>query len=396
VGEDKVKETKKTSDKKKKIATLTFHNCDNYGAVLQAYALQQILLKMGTDTEIINYTRSNFTDVLHMFKTKLVCFLRGKPDKQLYSMKEFLEMVFHGDGNSKDIHESFVKFREKYFICSKPVNKKTIKSLDNDYDYFIVGSDQVWNCGRVNLEPTYMLDFVSDDQKKISYAASFGINEIPEKYIKTYSRLLSRFSHISVREKQGVSLVKMLTGKDAAWVLDPTLLLGVKDWMKIIDNDTDSNDHYILVYYLGESGRIREIANKLSEQTGLPIRFVRKQKSKADPVVVKGVSPSEWIKLFLNADYVITSSFHGVAFSINFNRQFYAVKAEDRIRQAMQSRLEDILTRMELNDRYIESFTEINLEAPIAYEKVNCMLEDFRKISITYLEEVIHEHRSKY
>lgn len=391
-----MRETMKNSDRKKKIATLTFHNCDNYGAVLQAYALQQVLLEMGTDTEIIDYTRSNLADVLHMFTTKLLSFLKGKPDKQLYSTREFLEMVFHGDGNSKDIHESFAKFREAYFICSRPVNKKTIGLLENDYDYFIVGSDQVWNCGRVNLEPTYMLDFVSDDRKKISYAASFGISEIPEKYKEIYCRLLSKFSHISVREKQGVSLVKMLTGKDAVWVLDPTLLLGVEDWLKILDNGVNRESHYILVYHLGESDRIREIAGKLSEQTGLPLRFARKQKSKTDSVVVKGVSPAEWVELFLNADYVVTSSFHGVAFSINFNKQFYAVKAEDRIRQAMQSRLADILSRMELDDRYIESFAEINLEKSIVYEKVNCMLEDLRKVSKAYLEEVLFDDGNNY
>lgn len=381
--------TKKKTTRKKKIATLTFHNCDNYGAILQAYALQQVILQMGLDTEIIDYTRSNITDVLHMFQTKFLSCLKGKPDKQLYSVKEFLEMVFHGDGNSKDIHESFAEFRAKNFICSKPVNKKTIRSLEKDYDFFLVGSDQVWNCGRVNLEPTYMLDFLTDDRKKISYAASFGISEIPEKYRETYKCLLSKFSHISVREKQGVSLVNTLTGKEAVWVLDPTLLLHAEDWKKITGKDVNTEKRYILVYHLGESDRIRKIAGQLSAQTGLPIRFVRKQKSKTDPSVVKGVSPAEWVSLFLHADYIVTSSFHGVAFSINFNKQFYAVKAEDRIRQAMQSRLDDILNRMGLHDRYIDSYENIDLKVPIAYEQVNRKLADLRKLSMAYLEEVL-------
>ena len=384
--------TTNTVKKLKKIGTLTFHNCDNYGAVLQAYALQQVLLEMGFDTEIIDYTRDNLSDTFHMFMTKIISTLKGKPDRQLYSTKEFFEMVFHGDGNSKDIHESFVRFRKEHFICSKPVNKRTIKTIEKEYDYIIVGSDQIWNCGRVNLEPTYMLDFVSNNRKKVSYAASFGISEIPEKYKETYCRLLAKFAHISVREKQGVSLIKMLTGKEAAWVLDPTLLLGKDDWRKIVDRCVKKEKHYILVYHLGESNRIREIANKLSSETGLPIRFVRKQKSKTDSAVVKGVSPTEWVALFLKADYVITSSFHGVAFSINFNKQFYAVKPEDRIRQAMQSRLADILDRMELSSRYIESFDEIELGRTIAYDKVNCMLDDLRKMSKEYLRKVLFEY----
>lgn len=375
--------------KNKKVATITYHNVDNYGAVLQAYALQQVLIDMGMETEIIDYTRSNLSDVLTMFKTKIGSTLKGKPDKQLYSVKEFLDMVFRGDGSSKDIHESFVEFRKKHLLCSRPVNKKTIPQLEKEYDYIVVGSDQVWNCGRVNLEPTYMLDFVSDDRKKISYAASFGISEIPEKYEEVYKRLLAKFAHISVREERGVSLVKELTGKEAKLVLDPTLLLNKKKWLKIADEKIGKEEGYILVYHLGESRRIQEIAEKLSKQTGLQIRYARKQKSKDDATVVNGVSPTEWLGLFLNADYIITSSFHGVAFSVNFNKEFYAVKAEDRIRAAMQSRIESILKRTGLEKRYIADFSEINVEEKIEYDDVNIKLNDLREQSMGYLREVL-------
>lgn len=379
-----------------KVGTLTFHNCDNYGAVLQAYALQKVLLDMGMDTEIINYSRNNLVDVSQMFKTKTLTTLKGNPDKQLYSVKEFFEMVFHGDGNSYDIHESFVKFRQKNFICSRPVNKKTIRKLENKYDYIIVGSDQVWNCGRVNLDTTYLLDFVSNDDKKISYAASFGINTVPKKYINTYKFLLSKFSRISVREEQGVNLVKKLTGKKAECVLDPTLLLDKNEWIKIADRNIGKHEHYILVYNLGESNRIMEIANKLSKQTGFKVRYVRKQKSKTDSRVVKGVSPEKWIGLFYNADYIITNSFHGVVFSINFNKNFYAVKAEDRIRKAMQSRLENILNKVKLTNRYISSYSEIDLKETIPYKKVNSNINILREQSIAYLKEALRENGKTY
>ena len=143
---------------KKKTATITYHNCNNYGAVLQAYALQQILGKYGYENLIIDYRRSNLSDVFAMFKNKLISTLRGKPDRQLYSTKEFFQMVFPGEGNSQDIRKDFDFFRQKYLKTTVPVNKKTIYGIEKDFDYIITGSDQVWNCGRVNIEPTYLLE----------------------------------------------------------------------------------------------------------------------------------------------------------------------------------------------------------------------------------------------
>lgn len=372
----------------RKIGILTFHNCDNYGAVLQVYALQQVIKSMGYEPEIINYSRDNLKDVLKMFSVKISSVLRGKPDRQLYSLKEFLDMVFKGEGNTKELREPFAEFRKKYLLCSEPVNKKTIKKIQDRYDRIIVGSDQVWNCGRVNIEPTYMLDFVTDNQKKCSYAASFGISEIPEKYLEIYQELLSQFSHISVREKAGKRLVKELTGKDTEVVLDPTLLLRKEKWQQIARKEDEGE--YILVYQLGNASNLLNIARKLSKRTGLPIKVVKKMEGMGDDVIgCNGLSPVDWVSAFLNARYILTSSFHGVAFSINFNKEFWAVKAEDRIREAMQSRIVNVLELTGLESRYIAGFDEISTEEKIAYDEVNERLDRLGEISLNYLKEIL-------
>lgn len=374
-----------------KIGTLTFHNCDNYGAVLQAYALQQAIMDLGYDTEIINYSRSNIADVITMFWNKAISTIKGNPDRQLYTVKEFLEMVFKGDGNTSDVKESFLQFREKYLRCSRPVNRKTIHTIEPLYSKIIVGSDQVWNCGRVNIEPTYMLDFVSDRMKKYSYAASFGISEIPEKYYSIYKKNLSDFSCISVREKQGASLVKEITGKDAELVLDPTFLLSKDRWSNIAEKYTD--EEYVLVYQLGKSNRLIDIARKYSQKKGLKIKFVKKPvEFSGEADYCKGLSPTEWVGLFKNASCVFTSSFHGIAFSIIFNKEFYAIKSEDRIRHAMQSRLVNILEEFGLEQRYIEDYDGLLKCSKIDYEDVNNRLDQLKESSIRYLKKVLSDN----
>ena len=373
----------------KKIATLTFHNCNNYGAVLQDYALQQKILEMGYETEIIDYSRNNIKDVAIMFKNKLFSILNGKPDKQLYSFKEFLELVFKGEGTGKDLVKPFHLFRKKYLLCSEPANRKNIVDLEKKYHRIIVGSDQVWNCGRVNIEPTYLLDFIEDDTKKASYAASFGLTEIPNKYQEIYRTLLSKFSYLSVREESAQILVRELIEKEAECVLDPTLLLTKKDWETIIPKKK-KKETYILVYQLGKSENLFHIAEKLSKKTGIKVRSIKKSEDMGSNIrAYQGIGPTEWLILFLNADYIITNSFHGVAFSINFEKEFFAIRAEDTIRISMESRIESLLKKVDLEQRYISDDKQLKLEEKIDYLEVSKKLNLLREDSITFLKKIL-------
>lgn len=329
--------------KDKLIGTLTFHNVNNYGAVLQSYALQKTIAELGYDTELINYSRDNLADVLCWAKCKVISTLKGKPDRQLYTVAEFLKMVFWGEGNTKDIHEPFMAFRKKYLKMSQPVTRKNVHTIQTKYNLVITGSDQIWNCGRVNIEPTYMLDFIKESDKKASYAASFGISTLPEKYIHIYKKLLSEYKYLAVREEQGAKIIEELIQRKAEVVVDPTLLLKKEDWNQIAVTP-EKDEPYILVYQLEYSERLMNFARNLSKKTNLPLRFIRRPLNmEIKEECCEALGPDEWVGEFKNAEYVVTNSFHGTAFSIIYRKTFFVEIAQERIRAAMSSRLEHLL-----------------------------------------------------
>lgn len=378
-----------------KVGIITFHKVNNYGAVLQAYALQKTIQRLGCECEIIDYSRKNFRDILLWQKNKIKCFFKGRPDHQGYSNMEFINMVLTTVFfNKKAVAGKFDSFRSKYQL-SKSVNSDTVRSLNVDYDLFISGSDQVFNCGRVILDKNYLLDFVETGEKKGSYAASFGIKEIPDKYLKDYKELLSDFTYLSVREEAGAELTRKLIGREANVVLDPTLLLNKEDWAVLIGKKLKKED-VIIVYMLEYSESLLSYARDLSKRTNCPIRLLNKPfNHKLEEECRADVGPMEWLLEIQNAKYVVTNSFHGVAFSINFNRNFYVEIAEERIRGAMASRIEHILKIFGLEDRLIRKENSGNTKenalkfksgyTDIDYNKVNGRLKELRADSMEYL-----------
>lgn len=375
-----------------KIGIITFHKVNNYGAVLQAYALQKSIHKLGHECDIIDYGRKNLSDVLQWQKNKLTCLINGKPDRQGYSNIEFVNMFLNTIFfNNKTVSAKFNLFRRNYNL-SMTVNNDNINTLNKEYDLFLSGSDQVWNCGRVNLDKNYFLDFVDRKEKKGSYAASFGIKEIPIKYKEEYKRLLSDYQYVSVREKAGADIIKELIHRDAEVVLDPTLLLTNEEWFKFIGKKQQIQP-VIVVYMLEYSECLLEFAKKLSVKTGYSLRLLNKPYNHKVKMEYRlDVGPMEWLSEFQNAAYIVTNSFHGVAFSINFNKAFFVEIAEERIRGAMSSRIEHILKEFHLEERLInsiqvEAFNENNLN--IDYSKVNSELIEKRKQSLQYIKNMI-------
>ncbi len=383
-----------------KVGIITFHKVNNYGAVLQAYALQKTVQKLGCKCDIIDYGRKNLRDVLLWQKNKLLCFLKGKPDHQGYSNIEFINMYFTTVFfNNKVVADKFNTFR-KGLETSRFVHSGTIKELNKEYDLFISGSDQVWNCGRVIMDKSYFLNFVDQNEKKGSYAASFGIKEIPHKYVEDYRLLLSKYKYLSVRETAGADIIKDLIHRDAKVVLDPTLLLDKEEWFELIGK-AQNHKPVIVVYMLEYSEKLLEFARGLSKKTNYPIRLLNKPYNrKVEEEFRTDVGPIEWLKEIQNATYVITNSFHGVAFSINFNKTFFVEIAEERIRGAMGSRIEHILKTFELEDRLInQRKQDRNLKDPnnfdIDYDKINIRLRELREDSMLYLDDMLGKSESK-
>lgn len=383
-----------------KVGIITFHKVNNYGAVLQAYALQRTIEDLGFECDIIDYSRKNLRDVISWQKNKIKSYVKGKPDRQGYSNREFIEMVLTTlFFNNKTVAVKFNDFRKRYQL-SRPVNSDTIKEINQEYDLFISGSDQVWNCGRVILDKNYLLDFVEDNEKKGSYAASFGIQEIPPKYIKDYQSLLSGFKYLSVREAAGARLTTELIQEAAKVVLDPTLLLTKENWTKLAGT-IHRKEKVIIVYMLEYSESLLQFAGELSRKVKCPLRLLNKPlHSRTGYNYRTDVGPIEWLQEIQNAEYIVTNSFHGVAFSINFNRNFYVEIAGERIRGAMSSRIEHILNLFGLNERLIHKENSSKSESGytfqyarnnIDYNHVNKILRSMRADSMEYLQDMLKD-----
>ena len=380
----------------KRIGIITILKTNNYGAELQAYATQAILNKLGYDAEIIDYlfyknpqhkkTKNSKPVFNHGLKKRLSEFLYPIISKTKTGINNT-----HSDKRNK----RFESFHTDNTAMSPTYT--TIDELYNsnkEYDVYMVGSDQVWNPGIYSSLLPYMLTFAPEGKKRVAYASSFGVSSIPQEFQWLYKEYLPQFSSIGVREKNAVDMVRELSGKEATWVLDPTLLLNKEDWMKVAKQSYGEKRNYILLYELTPCPYILELAKYFREKKGMEIIRICKNASIEDNdstiLNIIDAGPAEFIDLFANAGMVITNSFHGTVFSINFGKDFYTVTP---LRKHNNSRQQSILGLFSLNDRLLLEGTDINLisRTPIDYNAVNCILEQEREKSINYLKNAIDE-----
>lgn len=378
----------------KKIGVITILNVNNYGAELQAFALIKKLNDLGYDAEIINYL---FYKNPKFIKTK-----KSKPIVRLGIKKAFKELFYPiinkvlsarniKKRNNREI--KFLRFHKRFTKLSKTYN--SINSLYDDqsmdYDVYIAGSDQIWNpFTYTNLEP-YFLMFAPKNVKKISYASSFGVDEIPTKYENIYKRMLSNLDNISVREDTGTTIVEKITGEKINWVLDPTLLLTKNEWLDY-SKKPDISEPYLLLYVLNDSKYIQNLSDKISKKLGLKIIRICKEavsEDKRDHILnITDAGPQEFLGWFLNADYILTTSFHGTCFSINFNIPF---KSIFYINKKNNSRQLSILKEFDLTDQILFEGDSLSTESlkKINFESVNKRLNLKRHDSVNFLTKSI-------
>lgn len=356
-----------------KIGIITFHTAINFGGVLQAFALQEAIRKIGVSPEIINYHCPHFERQYNS--------VGGTP----ISKAKRIASAILKNGTLKRNINGFKRFSNDYLILSEEFNKDNIAEANNLFDVFITGSDQVWSPVCAGFDKHYFLDFVDDINKKNSYAASFGQAEIKDDLKKEYNKLLTGFNRISVREKSGVLLVKEITGKDCVCVLDPTFLLSKAEWNAYFQNVNYPKYDYALVYMIEEDKNLLNIAKKYAERNGIEVIYINDRVHKYSGVTnLRLVDPDEWVTLFYHAKKVFTNSFHGVAFSINFNVPFFVQylpsnrKVGDRISNILEIfGLSDVMKKG-LEDDYIFDF-----------DKTNKKLSTLRIESINYLTSVV-------
>ena len=319
-----------------KTGILTFFSANNYGAVLQAYALQKKLTSENIECECIDY-KCDAIEKMH------------QPRK--------IDIKYGLIGNAKNIIrnimnkprlKAFAPFRES-IPHSKPYTKATIAQANKDYDAFISGSDQVFNFDLTGGDTAYYLDFAAEGKRKISYAASMG--KFHEEHRDFYKQQLGSFDLLSFREKETADKIKSEIDIEGQIVPDPVFLLTGEEWKKNLDISKKSDKRYIFVYALYGSKTLFEAAEKLAREKSCKLYIVTKlnRLSVNADKIIRDASPEEYIGLIANAEYVLCDSFHGTAFSLILKKQFYTVlppKAPERIT--------DLLSSDELKARIID------------------------------------------
>ena len=364
------------------VGILTFHRAHNCGAMLQNYALQVVLSRMDT-----NPTTIDFNDIGEEHR---IPSFAGLTFRQ--RIRRVIEFVF-SIGVFDLRLARFNRFRRK--------NLKTTEwiadgRLPSGFDCYIVGSDQVF---QPNLTKQYCAAFLLDGipaEKRISYAASFGYESLPDEYRATYKRNLSLFRAISVREESGARIIKDELGLalPVEVVLDPTLLLDAVDY-EGIETKFRVPDKYVLVYSIGGAdGKLREVAKTIAMTSNSRVIFVNacaRNYYKAPIGDWLSVSPDRLIYLIKRADYVVTTSFHGVAFSLIYQRQFTAIIPKA---SKVAGRIPALLNRLGIPERAITEHAQGEIvhrqyDSRIDYHAVNMRLEALRNVSLGFLQKAL-------
>ncbi len=360
-----------------KVAIITMHAARNYGAVLQTYALQHYFEEMGNEVEIIDYKLPNQTIKGYLLN------INNKFKKNPIIKLAYLAKTLYPKHITTRL---FRDFQERRLKLSEPVTLDEEKRWNfPKADIYCSGSDQIWN-PRANggFNPVYFLDGVTG--KKISYASSIGIPDLTDKEGKIIKEYLKDYCFISVRELSSIPILKNL-GYRPVCVLDPTLLLGQEEW-RYFSHGQVEEESYLLVYYFGNAKSILNIARQIAQKKGLKIRRISVgfEKYSNDDVIEKFVTPERFVSLFLNAAYVITNSFHGTIFSINFEKQFLSYPITEN-----NARFDSVFQMFDLQERNLRRYSgeEYKELSDIDYVKVSGILEEKREESYVYLKRAL-------
>lgn len=362
-------------------ATITFHASHNYGSMLQAFALQRTLERLGYNNEIINLRTKRQREVYPELSELLSrdSFFKNLSRKILYC-------PFRQSLNTK--YELFEKFlREDLILTKEYSNIQELESAKLSYDCFIAGSDQIWNTAPLDFDWSFYLPFVKD-KRKISYAVSMGPHA--EEQVSDREKVreyLLDFESISVREKGTKDLVESLICHPVAETLDPTLLLNKTEWAEYMNLSPIRKNGYIFVYVPYFKEITYDIAMKIGALSGLPVVT-----SMYHPRMLKypslkyelAVGPWEFLNLLSNADLVVSGSFHAVVFSVIFNRPFYAVNGDK------DNRMKSLLENINLLNRSISDIGKnFVLDTGCNFTEAEKFIEQKRKNSLLYLSKAI-------
>lgn len=377
----------------KNVGIITLYDNNNYGNRLQNYALQEQLNKLGCNPEtIVNNTKDkNKRKIKYQIKRVTIKKIIEKMSEKIFrniEMKSKKDLVNIRKKMFNEFNNEYIK-NSKYVIEN---NMNYAKKMNNYYDYYIIGSDQVWNPYTPAITETFFANF-SDRKKNIAYAPSFGINSIPHYMVDLYIKGLKNIQYISVREKRGKEIIEHLINAKVQVLIDPTMLLTSTEWMKISKTpDKILNQKYILTCFLGRCSKKRKsIIKKIANKNNLKIITLNSIKDEQS----YKTGPSEFIYYINNAEIILTDSFHVCAFAILFKKRFFVLKRNQEI-ESMSSRIETLLSKFNLTDRTIEDKDiENNFSENCDYSNLDKTLENERQKSIKFLKRALNIEENK-
>lgn len=359
-----------------KIGILTFHCAHNYGAVLQCYATQEFLRSKGYDVEIINYRPDYLLEPYRLLKKRIRYrgFIRFIKDI-IQELIIFPTRYQHWKG--------FRRFITQRLLLSQPIDDNSLISAD--YDAYLVGSDQIWNPNITQgFDKAYFCDFSFEKgtKKYIAYAASMEAKSLDLEKEWFYRRQLKRFDAISVREENLMKMLSPLVDTPIIHVLDPTLMAPVEVWNNLLSTPL-IQEKYVAVYQVVYDDATLRIASHIANQISAKVIcivpnmanisfYTRHYRQKE--------SPQGFVNILRNAACVVTSSFHGTAFSLIFNRPFYTL----RLNKGWDDRSTSLLNQFGLQGRMINT-TSLPVFSEIDYSMINPLLDKLRKVSQDYL-----------
>lgn len=377
-----------------KVAIITLYDDSNFGNKIQNYAVQTYFKSMGFEVTTV-------IDKLQIMSSKIDC----DPIKIL---KGAAHVVLEHIGVEKEqaIRKKFLAqrrlymkgFSDEYLTTTLPIDYRCLPhDFAKQFDYFVVGSDQVWHGWQNDRrELEYFFLMFADSTQRLTIAPSFGFDKFPKKYLRTYKNGLEGFEYLSVREERGAELIKELIGKDATVLLDPTMLIDTSEWLKILKKPSQYvDDKYIFVYALGGfKGEIKEKTCQLAGKLGLQVIDIMDMNN--DFYI--HTRPDEFLYWIHNAQLVVTDSFHAAVFSILFDKPFVVIDRSDI--KGMGSRIETLFKKFgiigrrydELKDGFEVSGETRNKLFAVDYSGVPAVLKAEREKAEEFYKKCFHKN----
>lgn len=376
---------KRGENKEVKAVIITLHRIYNYGSVLQAYATQRIFQEAGIETQIVDYVTEQRT-LKRIFLNEAAGSNRKMKSTLYYFLKIFsiaLKELTFG---------SFI--RHNLNLTKKYVTEKELMEDPPKADVYVTGSDQTWNdFYNEGIDKGFFLDYAPKDKIRVAFVASFGKEKLEPEELLEIDPYIKKYSLISVREDAALKILAELHRDDAIQLIDPTLQIKKEVWNSLASHRLIKEKYLILMLLYNEDNHATEYAKRIADKKGLKLVKLSWELKKP-PLVDKLYthrSPADFLSLFSYADFVVTNSFHGLAFSVNFQKQFIVVR-----RKEFNSRIDSLLRLLGLEERAISNYEQLKVvEDNINYVPVVKILEIERRRASDFVNQIVHEVTNK-